>query len=426
MSLPSHNQDDNHDFLSRIGDKYELVDLHYDSDSGKLSFIGFETRYEVQLTLNEKMVGSKVKHYIDGKPVGKDKFSFGSLKESCHYHIRPQFNDDKFRGAVSMCPTFGLQGRIRILGGGDTLVIMPNPFKYSNSENAYDHEESYDLSDKHLIYFKSDFDISGTKLGTVKTRHNLGNGEKIIKTHTRRHNYNDAIIKNGLANAKLSTLKIAKSDGSNINGANGALRRRMSYNNGNNEAEICVLFDPYIYEKYKNRYLSNYDDKMEYAAAGMISTSSETFLDTNWGSDIGDIQLKLISVNVITSFSGIYNSLEPDWINGDISSDDYLDRLSNWAKNNADWNSCDNIKLYTVEELDAGGIANVAGMCKTDTGESATMTVDYYPYGYTDMEWSTDTTEHELGLFIFWFFVLCVSCVLCCVFGTLESSGLPN
>ena len=289
---------------------------------------------------------------------------------------------------------------------------MPNPFTS---------DDSHDLFDKHLIYFKSDFDISNTRIGTVKTKHNLGNGQSIIRTHKRTINSGagssnskrGGMISSAMTNANGETM--ISLENSRFKNKNDEPRRLAAYNNGDNEAEICVYFDPYIYEKYESRYGDNYLNHMSYAAAGMISTSSQTFSDTNWGNNIGNIKLKLKSVRAITAFSGDYKSIEPDWITYEgesglyISSDDYLDKLSDWARSNIDWNNCDNVKLYTVEDLDAGGIANVGGMCKTDTGESATMTVDYYPYGYTDMEWSTDTTEHELGMFKFILYTIVVS-----------------
>ena len=83
---------------SRIGDRYELVDLDSEDNSSTACF----------MTKND---------------------------------------------TISMCPPFSVQDRIGV-ANNDTLLIMPNPFKYEMDNY------SHNISDKHLINFKSEFDIS--------------------------------------------------------------------------------------------------------------------------------------------------------------------------------------------------------------------------------------------------------------------------
>ena len=229
--------------LSQTNGNYALIDVSFDSESKILSFDGFENKFSLLLSLNEDLILGSMQHMIQGKKNHPDlKNSYlSTLTESCHYHIYKEKNDEKFSGAISICPhkgacikiilivislfcfdhfvgvlwlhvfpfflfpfismffyivfdsfatvclTIGVRGFINT--GDDTIVITPAKrlldLEYDSNPNKH-----HEIWHKHLIYKMSQFDNKGydDAIEMQQLRLRTSNYKRIRINHDDNHN----------------------------------------------------------------------------------------------------------------------------------------------------------------------------------------------------------------------------------------------
>ena len=140
------------DDFQRIN-KYELVELDFDSENEILSFYYSGESYELYLSKNKDLILSNIKHTINGKLNDLDLNIIGT-EESCHYHIFGGDNNDGSKignyesayGVISKCSEYGIKGFISFNGNNDNK-------NYKTSDTTSSTRSSCAICQSHLSYY---------------------------------------------------------------------------------------------------------------------------------------------------------------------------------------------------------------------------------------------------------------------------------
>eukprot|EP01084_Bolivina_argentea_P308058 532571_1 len=273
-------------------------------------------------------------------------------QQSCHYHGTVLNYDGKSAVALSLCDGKGITGLINAFG----QEIYIYPFQYDL--NAHNSTYNHNLIHKHLIYKSQNY----------------------LEYQPRKR------------------------------------RLQTPYNNGDNVVEIYTLADPSFVNHFKNTDGNNWYSAVYNYLSQVISQASIKYETVNWGSNIGDISLKWVALDIVESFTGIYSSLycEPcsqGHINdasqrcmainpGTCNYQDYLDVFVTWYIANKDVTDFDYAMIFTSNNIfgaDSGyngdvGYSFYTSMCN-DKDKSGMLSA----YSYFELPEVHALFAHELG-----------------------------
>ena len=403
----SHRDDPNkHKDLERIS-RYEIIQVDTTSfeSSNIIELDAFNNHYKIELIENNNIHPGLIRHR-NGILTKNGKQFYTNLNKTCHFHGHVLNTNESSMVALSICDKRGIRGSITAFG--DTIEINPANY-YLDLE--YNHNKYHDITDKHLVYLQSEYDITGFPM------------DESIETNIKRSIHNN----------------------NNNDNNDQKKRRRLAYNSGKNKVELYVMSDPVLTNKYQSSYSDDkwYEELVSYFQ-DMINRVSAEFEDTNWGNQIGDIIVSLVEIEVVFEFNGIYASLDPvfpdkkndgtsnckDHYNTkcEIDGSGYLSKFKSWVGsykvftilffliiiftlffpfcliatyffdstyfrlNKQDTSTFDDAQLWSYMNFKgAGGWGYVGTVCK---GKSATANIAAI---YTDA-WSVRSAAHELGM----------------------------
>lgn len=346
--------------------KYELVyfdnaDIDAIETSKIFEFDVYDQHYKLELSLNEDMHIRKIRHTsVDIHKLDKH-FSNKQLEKSCHYFGRVINTDNPSSTSVSIsfCDNRGVRGRISAFN--QTLIIYPSAYFLDKEKDS---NCNHNIKDQHLIYKLSDFDTTDIgKAGAISTYHQIHNNV--------------------------------------IDGGNDGKRRRL-YNNGLSETELLIVSGPERTKDYQNRYGDNWYNQMYNDYASVINDVSAEYMNANWGSTVGDINVKFVELEVIFDFTGQYLSLKPSYLYSNCQSSfsvcningrTWLSYFRTWISNYKDVSTFDNAHLISNIEFTPGyaGWGNIGVVCRG----SSSVSNAYVGWGITYL---VRTIAHELGM----------------------------
>jgi len=346
--------------------QYELVyfngiDIDSIETSNTFEFDLSNQHYKLELTLNKDMHVRNVRHTSIDINKLDEHFSQKQLTKSCHYSGRVINTDNPSltSAALSFCDKRGVRGRITAFN--KTIIIYPSAyFLDKEKDSKCDHK----LTDQHLIYKLSDFDTT-----------NIGRAGAISTTY------------NHISN------KIPEMQSS---------QRRRLYNNGLSETEMLIVSGPERTKDYQSRYgANNWYSQMYNDYASIINQVSTEYMTANWGSTVGQVNVKFVELEIISAFTGKYLSLKPDFLytncrssfsSCNINGRTWLSYFRTWISNYKDVSTFDNAQLISNIEFTPGyaGWGNIGVVCRG----SSSVSNAYVGWGTSFL---TRTIAHELG-----------------------------
>ena len=169
---------------------------------------------------------------------------------------------------------------------------------------------------------------------------------------------------------------------------------QSTYNNGENYIEMKILCDPYLRQEFVDSYGSSgyYDELLAYTM-DYVNRMTNIYGTTDWGNDIGNLNIIFREFVVFSSFSGNYGGLQFTTSSdgtGDIA--DYRDKLIDYVVSYEDINDIDHFQIWTGHSMDAYGIVPDIGTVCNNPSESVSINWK----GSTDARF-LKTIAHELG-----------------------------
>eukprot|EP01083_Nonionella_stella_P023193 64119_1 len=349
INIASASKHRRKDQLSRMK-HYELLHFnldHFASDD-QIEFDLFNQHYVVQLFANPNMIPSHVNPNAGHPQSDNSSKWFTSRTESCHYFgyiLQPQTSrsDIYYRDVrVSLCPNRGIRGVIRI--NDENVWIKPAAW-YLNHASKF-----HKLSDQHLVYKSSDLE----------------------------YDRSDALPR--AIRDKISRRSRSRSSGS-------ASRKLLA----SKALELYVLADEAQVDDWKDDYDDDwYQDGLAWAFDCLNNVDNDY---RNLGK-VGDIDIKLVRLEVVESWSGDYRSLRPDdYSSSKIDCSDYKsDIFKEWLVDE-DRNKWDAHQLWTHKKCErALGWGSMNCVCDSSRCTSLVATISR-----NGDEGDINTMAHELG-----------------------------
>eukprot|EP01083_Nonionella_stella_P032153 87988_1 len=337
--------------LSRMKN-YELLHFnldHFASDD-QIEFDLFNQHYKIQLFANQNMIPSQV-NPIAGHPQSDNSSKwFSSRTESCHYQgyiTEPKTSRShiSYRDvALSLCPNRGIRGSIRI--NGDQIWIKPSAY-YLDED---DHRTKYhQLTDPHLVYKSSDFD----RTGLLSPRSIQDNDHAFSRSHS---------------------------------SASSASRKLLA----SKTCELYVLADHSQVEEFKDDHDDDWYQELLGMALDYINNVDADYTDLG---KVGDIDIVLVRLEVVESWSGDYRSLRPDdYDRSEVNCYDYKsDKFSDWLSDE-NRNKYDVHQIWTNYDCErASGWGSVGCVCDSSRCNSLVATISR-----NGDEGDINTVAHEM------------------------------
>eukprot|EP01083_Nonionella_stella_P110557 323615_1 len=338
------------DELSRMK-HYELLHFnldHFASDD-QIEFDLFNQHYVVQLFANPNMIPAHV-NPIAGHPQSDNSSKwFTSRTESCHYFgyiLQPQTSrsDIYYRDVrVSLCPNRGIRGVIRI--NDENVWIKPAAW-YLNHGSKF-----HAVHDQHLVYKSSDLD----------------------------YDRSGALIPHILSQKSRSRSRYRSS---------GSASRKLL---ASKALELYVLADEAQVDDWKDDHDDDwYQDGLAWAFDCLNNVDNDY---RNLGK-VGDIDIKLVRLEVVESWSGDYRSLRPDdYDRSEVDCSDYKsDVFKEWIVDE-DRNKYDVHQIWTHYDCErAQGWGSMNCVCDSSRCTSLVATISR-----NGDEGDINTMAHELG-----------------------------
>ena len=215
-----------------------------------------------------------------------------------HYHGSVLNYPHKSMVSLSLCEGHGIRGFIRAFG--KQIWIYPAKYAFSDikaTNNDENDSDVYHISDKHIIYLRA-------------------NSYPVINDLMR-------------------------------------TRRRLAlYNNGDNVVEAYILADKSLVDYWKGRAGNNWYSELTLFLSDMINAVDSYFKNTEWGPDIGLISIKLVELDIVESFSGIYSEISNWQYYRDTT---YLNKFIPWFNTNKNPETFDYAMIYAASKYLSDG-----------------------------------------------------------------------
>jgi len=160
------------------------------------------------------------------------------------------------------------------------------------------------------------------------------------------------------------------------------------------QCELYIVADPSLADEFKRYWAAEewYAELAQWMFDIINSVSEEyEYFGTQWPTAMGAIEVRMVRLEVIESWSGIYASLQPrDWDSDVIDGGAYLGQLGRWVEAH-DRDAYDAIHLLTRRDMTGGAWANESCVCAETTPCVANTDA-----GYGDA-WTVHLVAHQLG-----------------------------
>jgi len=255
---------------------------------------------------------------------------------TCHYGgrvVQPAVSQSSL--ALSNCPERGIRGSLTI--GDEKYFVKPSAY-FLDAE--FDRHGVHQATDEHLINKVSDLDTQG-----LPHSHGIERGhfEQSVKSQI------EGKLNIPSRNSSLSAVELP-----------GQNRRRLA----DQQVELYIIMDPSMADAFKLSYDGTWYAQMANWIYDIINGVNEEYLyyDTQYpDTAIGSIEVRLVRLEVIEVWSGIYKSLQPaDWKNELVDSNAYWEQLLRWVEDN-NRNAYDAIHLLTRKSVSDGAGSQIWG-----------------------------------------------------------------
>eukprot|EP01084_Bolivina_argentea_P105299 188523_1 len=251
--------------------------------NGRLEFNAFGNHYSLLIRKNVELFSDKFKtelHRFNKSTQILDKYIISTEIPQCYYTAEMEALDLWSKGGVfSACVGQGIRGWIHAYN--ETIIIRPAKHLMDITFKG-----KHKISDKHIVYKYNDLDRSDYPHNNGHTcGHNHPNTPKLLKEEINKYKdkYPSKIewIKHQEESIKYINNK--KENNNNINNNNN--RNLLSNDKTTRYVELAIVNDPGMLLEYENNHAF-----LREKTISIVSTLQNYYLNTEWGSLIGNIQ----------------------------------------------------------------------------------------------------------------------------------------
>ena len=193
-----------------------------------------------------------------------------------------------------------------------------------------------------------------------------------------------------------------------------------SVSSGIRYVELAVVNDPALVQRYQALYGENWNNELQANTISIINTVQQYYLHTNWGSNVGEIQIVLVAIYYISDWNDYSSDYAPRALLNYVASNnqviycdscepssycasclgqndyyevDYSDYLTKFHRFRVmELNNYDNAQLFSYYDFFSTviGLASLPGMCI----EQYSGGIEQVTY---DDEYNGNICAHELG-----------------------------
>ena len=345
-------------WMERI-QSYQLTHINTSEfqPSNIISFNAFDLQFTIILEPNHNLITDqlKISNFKNGTLTSTQHPK--SSISPCHYFGKVQeFPQSKV--SLSICKNRGVRGQINIPQLQEIFVIAPSKF---HLDREYDSKYPHNITDEHIIYKHSDVNHHGIH-GCGKDHLDHSHWHH-IKFGEHAHHHNRRLLTSDLT------------------------------------VEVLVVLDPPRVDYFKGLYPNgDWQEQAQASTMDIMHHVSSVYYETNWGNDVGTIQVIVSSIVYWEDWSGPLAFYEPCDDEGCYY--DYLNQFRNWYHFTGNTDSIyDNgvlISHYNTGDVDGFvGLAGVGVMCSNTAYVQSTNLNSGYP-DFSD-ELLSKIVAHEIG-----------------------------